>query len=51
MRTVLKGDTTLQRARAKIGKLCTKVLQQRLSNALRVTTGKRITNFRYETNK
>jgi hypothetical protein len=26
MRTVLKGDTAIQRARAKIGNLCTKVI-------------------------
>jgi hypothetical protein len=45
MRTVLKGDTTIQRAEAQIGKLCTKVITQRLSNALRVPTDKRLTNY------
>jgi hypothetical protein len=47
MISVINGDTTIQRAQAKIGKLCTKHFHK----TLRVPTDKIITNFRYETIK
>jgi hypothetical protein len=45
MISVINGDTTILRAQAKIGKLCTKEIQQNLHNGHRVPTDKIITNF------